>query len=391
MRRHRGAPLLGRGVLRGGTAANPCLAGDVALRQALDPPAVDPPGKFVGIPGERIIAGLEPEPRQRRRPATRRDERQIARQPGHARFLEPHADALHPVVGCHEHPRESAVAGHAADRHGLRPDRLFHGLEGGLGVADGPLRGQDGPQPDDALRTRIDRALHAAVPGRIDRPQGHDEVLELEQRPPARGPDHRARAVDRDPLGGAGEDDVMSLRVDEHVRDPLEPPQKEHVGRQHAALVGRVLDRGDDLGETHLAERAVGDRIAAITQRGPALIGQRLQGPRFEVPHDAVGIDRNPADDGAEAELCGGPIGDRGDQPAGDQERGKHRAGETHGKSSLRRGIGRRRMEQMLVRGSGSAKPISAGKTRGSPLLHRPSRLPAPHGLSPCHSPLGDS
>ena len=72
-----------------------------------------------------------------------------------------------------------------------------------------------GDQPRQPLRRRIDGALHPAGAGALHRRQGHDEVLEVQQRTAARGRDDLTPGVDRWLRAGSGEHDVVPIRIDD--------------------------------------------------------------------------------------------------------------------------------------------------------------------------------
>ena len=72
-----------------------------------------------------------------------------------------------------------------------------------------------------AFLRRIDRAADqlGRLAARRERPQGHDQVLQLDHRPSALDAHHAARRVGHPAFGRAGEHDVLAVGIVEHVAD----------------------------------------------------------------------------------------------------------------------------------------------------------------------------
>ena len=131
-----------------------------------------------------------------------------------------------------------------------------------------------GAQLGNAFGGGIDRTGHAARAGRLDGTQADDEILEVEGRPAAGGTDDRSGAVDRQCVGGAAEEDVVPVGIDEHAFDSLQAAEELHLGRKRRALRSRLLHCRSDGLERHRAQLACLARPAGVGQ-GPGPFGRQ--------------------------------------------------------------------------------------------------------------------
>ena len=75
------------------------------------------------------------------------------------------------------------------------------------------------------------------LPPRRERPQGHDQVLQLHHRPPAGQAHHAAGRIGHPAFGRAGQHDVLAVGIEEHVADPQQSGQVAHLVGQRALVV----------------------------------------------------------------------------------------------------------------------------------------------------------
>ena len=142
----------------------------------------------------------------------------------HRRLLQADADQLHAIVGFDHHLGEVRVGGNAADGDHLHAELVAELLDDELFLigARQPRAHlvQELVHPREAFFGRIDRAvderiLLAATRGK--RPQGDDQVLQLDHRPARIDAQHATRRRFAPGLGRAGDHDVARLRIAEHV------------------------------------------------------------------------------------------------------------------------------------------------------------------------------
>ncbi len=346
--------------------------GQFVFGEAFHASAADSPGQFVGVALDRVVPCLQPEPRHQAAPGSG-DHREVAWQAIDAGGVEAHADPLHAVVGRDEDPGEAAAAGNARHAHPLRAEGLLHRSQRRLGVAaDNPSSAERPLELGDSLGCRIDRAGHARGPRSLDRPQGHDKIFELQQRPAAVGSHDTAGRPDDRSLGRTYEHDVGMLRIDQHQLHPRQSSEHEHLNRQRFTTLGRLGHAAGQPGQRDLAA-AVGGGINPGQGLLP-LPGDLRGRLRIEIVDKPRGIDRDAAHGlvakTASAEtLAGGRAGgehrgdhgEHGDHGDHDDCRAGRRLGRRRGRGVERSGQSGQSAHGRASCGSGGRPALPAG------------------------------
>ena len=143
---------------------------------------------------------------------------------------------------------------------------------------------------------------------RFHRAQGHQEIIQPHGRQPRRHPDGVPILVELPAFAGAGQDDVILLRVDEDVLDSLQARQVQHAVRQIFTLAGGFRQRRfqgpqGDLAERRLPLQFRWDLIRLSPQLGQDFLPFGRQG----LPNRPIGIDHDAAHGSGVAPVKLGP------------------------------------------------------------------------------------
>ena len=204
----------------------------------------------------------------------------------HGRLFQADADQLHAVVGLDHHLGEVRLGRHAADGDHLHAEAVAQLVDDELFLAR--IRGRIADAAAElaqellhlrqAFGRRIDRAVdeRLLLHARRERPQGDDQVLQLQHRP-ARFDAQRATRRRFGPgLGRTGDHDVARFRIAEHVLQPREPGQVLHHIVDRLAVGEPLLDHALEPRERDLAQLAALGHVLVEPQR--ALLA-RVAGP----------------------------------------------------------------------------------------------------------------
>ncbi len=182
-----------------------------------------------------------------------------------------------------------------ADR--LRAERLFDLHRHLIRIPHLSLRGKIRFQPGNTLRRRIDRAAYAAVAGFIGTAQGDEQIVQPQHGAARILPDDFSLVVHFPTLGRSGEHEIMPLRIDEHIFDPLQTGQIPHfIGQRLTGL----LHRGDRLLQpaqrNHPQLRWQIQIAGQLSQRRPPFLREVLQRVGLDDRQHAVRANRHAPD-----------------------------------------------------------------------------------------------
>ena len=131
---------------------------------------------------------------------------------------------------------------------------------------------------------------------RFHRAQGHQEIVQSHRRKPRRHPDGVPILVELPAFAGAGQDDVVLLRVDEDELDSLQARQVQHAIRQIASVAGSVRQSRFQGSQGNLAELRVQLQLGWDLFRLSTQLGQYfLAFSRRRLPNSPIGVNHDAA------------------------------------------------------------------------------------------------